>query len=577
MHFSSFRTKLLVSMMVVVAGVTAATLVLVQSRFATAYQSLLEKQFRREVELFSKSQEIRLKNTRKKCDQLAGSVRILAALEEGDTDDVYSVALNELQVRELEQTQDMSDSGDLFRFLRFISADGSVLRTWNPQAGMTAPEESRSLEEQLTRLIKTAGPRRDQQVAYIAPIDEAGRTQLEEVVVTRMIDREANREIGAMVLGFPVTLEANSGLWFNEQLFAPELPADWHKLLSEELKVSCEISPAGGSFEILLGGVPHRVFHGPVVSEGQSLGVDRVIIYSVAEALEDERSIQSRIVLLGCLSLLVALFLSWAIARGLSGPIKDLVVGTTAIQRGNFDVRVQAKGRDELGLLASSFNEMASELALKEKYRSVLNMVADKEVARELVEGKVSLGGEVRDISVLFCDIRGFTGLSEKKDATEVVKLLNEHMTALTQIVHSRSGVVDKFVGDLIMAIFGAPKSSGDDAFQAAACALEMIEARERMNASSADKVEIGIGVASGAVVAGCMGSTDRLNYTVIGERVNLASRLCAKAGKGEVLIDRVTMNRLGSRGKAQSLGVLELKGISTATEAFKLEELRKP
>jgi class 3 adenylate cyclase len=198
-------------------------------------------------------------------------------------------------------------------------------------------------------------------------------------------------------------------------------------------------------------------------------------------------------------------------------------------------------------------------------------MVADKQVAEELLQGRITLGGETRDVSVLFCDIRGFTALTERMAPPEVIHMLNEHFTPLTRIVYKHHGVVDKFVGDLIMAIFGAPKSFGSDALNAASCAAEMIQERKKLNQTSPYQIEVGIGVASGQVLAGRMGSADRLNYTVLGERVNLASRLCSKAGRMEVVIDQTTAQKLGALATVEPTEELSLKGFAAPVQAFKL------
>ncbi|MBM3840107.1 MAG: adenylate/guanylate cyclase domain-containing protein [Verrucomicrobia bacterium] len=147
----------------------------------------------------------------------------------------------------------------------------------------------------------------------------------------------------------------------------------------------------------------------------------------------------------------------------------------------------------------------------------------------------------------------------------------------MTRVVYEHKGIVDKFVGDLIMAFFGAPKSSGNDSLNAARCALDMIRERERLNETSKYQINIGIGVASGPALAGNMGSSDRLNYTVLGERVNLASRLCGKAGRMEVVIDETTCQRLKDLAVTEALPELELKGFSARVQAYKLLQIRSP
>jgi len=192
-------------------------------------------------------------------------------------------------------------------------------------------------------------------------------------------------------------------------------------------------------------------------------------------------------------------------------------------------------------------------------------------VAEQLMSGKLSLGGEIREVTVMFCDIRGFTPLSQNKDPAEVIHMLNEHMTALEKVISEHKGVVDKYIGDAIMAIFGAPKSYGTDAYNASRCALRMIQERQKLNETSQYKIQIGIGLATGPVLAGNMGSDDRLNYTVIGENVNLASRLCTQAGRMEVVIGQATREKLGDAAEVIDLPELRLKGFTDAVRAFKL------
>ncbi len=156
---------------------------------------------------------------------------------------------------------------------------------------------------------------------------------------------------------------------------------------------------------------------------------------------------------------------------------------------------------------------MTEGLAQKERYRTLLNLVADEKVAHALVNGELALGGELREITVLFCDIRDFTPLTARMPPEEVIEMLNEHMAVLTRVVHEHNGVVDKFVGDLLMVIFGAPVRHEQDTFNAARCALSLIREREKLDATSRHQLTIGVGIATGTVVAGCMGSADRLDY----------------------------------------------------------------
>ena len=147
-----------------------------------------------------------------------------------------------------------------------------------------------------------------------------------------------------------------------------------------------------------------------------------------------------------------------------------------------------------------------------------------------MIKSDVQLGGEEKEISILFTDLRGFTSLSENRAPGDVLDFLNEYLTRMTAVIDRHGGVVDKYIGDAIMALFGAPLELPDHATRAVACALEMIEELEQCNnafhARGWPQLAMGVGVHTGKVVVGNMGSKDRLNYTAIGDGVNLASRL---------------------------------------------------
>jgi class 3 adenylate cyclase len=138
-------------------------------------------------------------------------------------------------------------------------------------------------------------------------------------------------------------------------------------------------------------------------------------------------------------------------------------------------------------------------------------------------------------------------------------------------VAYRHGGIVDKFVGDLLMVLFGAPRSAGDDATRAVHCAWEMLATRRALNATASLPLEVGIGIATGTVVAGCMGSDQRLSYTVLGERVNLASRLCHVARAGELVIDDATGDRARSSITTEAMPPVALKGFSAPVACYRV------
>ena len=191
------------------------------------------------------------------------------------------------------------------------------------------------------------------------------------------------------------------------------------------------------------------------------------------------------------------------------------------------------------------------------------------DLAKQIAEHgeEVKLGGDKRPVVILFSDIRGFTPMSEKMEPDDVAQLLREYFTEMVEIIFRHGGTLDKFIGDAIMALWGAPLSMADDADKAMAAAIEMQKALVQLNqhweAGGKPAVNIGIGINFGEVFAGNVGSEQRLEYTVLGDAVNTASRLCSKAAKGEIMISEPLYKRLKKPPEVEAREPIPLKGKS--------------
>ncbi|NBV25207.1 MAG: HAMP domain-containing protein [Proteobacteria bacterium] len=467
-------------------------------------------------------------------------------------------------------------------YLGFLDAEGKVVPI--PEKAQQLSPDRLRFHERLAHFGPVISKLETQQVGYL----DLGADRLTEVIVTPV--RDDGQLIGAMVYGiqfFDIASAATekvisdvsdieSGTWLEGKLYTRTIPTEVRDELVRQLdaEIRARTDPRD-DFIIRLHDIPHRVFY-TALNEGSLLPVAyKIGLYSWESALKAQQELRTQILTFSGAALVGALLVSLVLAHGLSVPIRELVGGTEQISRGNFAIQVPVRGLDDLGKLAQSFNEMAAGLALKEKYYSILHTIADKDVAQQLLDGKIALGGELREATVMFCDIRGFTALTQNMNPTEVIALLNEHMTALTGVVTEHHGVVDKFIGDSIMAIFGAPKSYGDDALNAVRCAEQMMAVRARLNQTSHYQIQMGIGIASGRVLAGNMGSADRSNYTVLGEKVNLAARLCSIARRGEIVLGPTTREQLADRITVEEMDPLQLKGFSDSVVAFKLVEVR--
>lgn len=199
--------------------------------------------------------------------------------------------------------------------------------------------------------------------------------------------------------------------------------------------------------------------------------------------------------------------------------------------------------------------------------REHLNRLLSPQLVEEVMSGRLQLqrGGEMRAATVLFADIRGFTTMSEQMTPQEVVALLNEYFELMVDVIFKHNGMLDKFVGDEIMAVWGAPLNRKDDTLRAVLGAIEMQavvrELNEERAAQGLKTIQIGVGLNSGEVVAGYMGSTKSMNYTVMGDTVNTAARFCSAAGPSEILIGERTWAQVKHRVRAELLPPTKLKG----------------
>ena len=284
-------------------------------------------------------------------------------------------------------------------------------------------------------------------------------------------------------------------------------------------------------------------------------------------AVVTRRSLSTAL-LVGAVVTLIALLLSRAIVR----PIERLTESSRAILRGEFRAaRVDVTLEDEVGALAAAFNTMARGLEERERELEIFGRLVSPEVREKLLTGRLELGGEMRRAAVLFSDIRGFSSIAETMDPHAVVALLNEYLTAMTEATSAYNGYINNFIGDAIVVVFGAPIPQTDAERRAVSAALAMRRAlaalNERRVARGDPALETGIGIAVGDMVAGQIGSPERMLYTVIGDAVNVAARLESltkeHAGK-PILITRRVADALdhGALG-LEPLGPIKLKGRS--------------
>jgi adenylate cyclase len=261
----------------------------------------------------------------------------------------------------------------------------------------------------------------------------------------------------------------------------------------------------------------------------------------------------------------------------LTRPLLKLAQGTKTIAAGNFDVVLPVASSDEIGDLTVSFNEMARNLKEKEKIKHAFSSYVARQVVDEILKNPdgIMLTGERRDVTVIFCDLRGFTPLAEKLPPEEVVAALNEFYSLMIETTIKNDGSINKFLGDAVMAIFGAPVHYADHSLRAIKTAVGMqtqvAELSARRVKSGKAPIAIGIGVSAGEAVAGTVGTESQMEYTVIGDRVNLAARLESNAKPGQILISQETYDHVADHVNARCLGPMMVKGKEEEVTVFEI------
>ncbi len=301
------------------------------------------------------------------------------------------------------------------------------------------------------------------------------------------------------------------------------------------------------------------------------------IIATVEEdrAFEAVYSIQRRNIYITVIVLALAILIVYFFGKSLATPIIRLVGATKEIEEGNFHVSIRPTTGDEIGQLTSSFIQMGRGLEEREKMKDAFGKFVNKEIAEQVLRGEVKLGGERKKATVFFSDIRSFTEISEKLEPEEVVEFLNEYMTRMVQCVNDTNGVVDKYIGDAIMAIWGAPVSKGNDTENAINGALmmrqQLVEFNRGRGGEKKPIIKIGSGINTGPVLAGQIGSEDRMEYTVIGDTVNLASRVEAlnKPFGTDILITEDTYSEVKEIYRVEAMQKIKVKGKAEPQQIY--------
>ena len=338
----------------------------------------------------------------------------------------------------------------------------------------------------------------------------------------------------------------------------------------------------------LRGGIPES-FKAPGVIQRQvltwvlSTGVPilAIVLALVASKFEiltaPAERLNTPILLLAIAALVIGLSGTVLVAMSIADPLRQLRWALGEVQRGNYNAHMQIYDASELGLLQAGFNDMVRDLAERQRLRDLFGRYVGEDVARRALERGTELGGQERDVAVLFVDLVGSTQLASTRPASEVVSLLNEFFRVIVDTVNRHGGFVNKFQGDAALAIFGAPIEHPDASGAALAASRELHD--ELLEVLG--QTDFGIGVSAGRAIAGHIGAQARFEYTVIGDPVNEAARLTelAKLEVGHVLASAIAVSgALDAEALCWDVGeIVELRGRRAPTQLARPLNLATP
>ncbi len=295
------------------------------------------------------------------------------------------------------------------------------------------------------------------------------------------------------------------------------------------------------------------------------------------------RHVTVELLYIGLLSIITAVTVAFLIGLMLKRDTQKIITAVTAIEEGNFQNQINIERHDELGEIAQGINSMSRGLQLREQIKEAFGRFVNPQVASDFInkyvqEGdQLKMGGQRQQCTILIADIRDFTKLSESIPPDQLVMLLNEYFEVMVESIHSEGGIIDKFMGDAVMAVFGLDNTDTSEE-KALLSAIKMRKALASLNSSfeqrGLPKLDNGIGIHSGEVIAGYLGSQKHLEFTVIGSAVNITARIEQKTKtlKRAILISETVAQKVTGKIETEFLEAIALKGIEEKVRLYGLK-----
>lgn len=420
------------------------------------------------------------------------------------------------------------------------------------------------------------------------------RVQADHAAITEIVQKELNIAT-TMAVGSSNGLAGTSDQIkrIGRKLDAIGAEHEEFDALSADL-VSAQMVGDVASFDALLPTL-HSLENGlDEAVRGVRLELEKLTDNAVIRAAKNERTLLISNMTLSLLAALLGLGFATVVTRALVKSVSSLVDGTNAVERGDLSTVIPITTKDEIGDLTGSFNHMIDELRLKEQIKETFGKYMDPRIVSNLLEHPefTQPGGERREMTVMFIDLKGFTSISEALPPDDLITMINKFFGHMTEAISANKGVVDKFMGDAVMAYWGPPFTNQNEhaelACRAASAALQHLEVfRSDVIAAVGDAakdldIDLRIGISTGTVVVGTVGSSASRSFTVMGDPVNLGSRLegANKAYGTHIMLSERTQELAGPGFVTRELDLIRVKGKAQPTRVYELvvdDEISKP
>ena len=366
----------------------------------------------------------------------------------------------------------------------------------------------------------------------------------------------------------------------------------------DNLKVGSDIGATGEELDMQISedikktSIQHKQYISRRINEAWYMGFYRVNGVSLAfvlsvpakTVLKPLHRLTFQMAVLNLSIIFGLFFLLIVVVRKISRPIIDLKNSAVQVtEEGPYRDAIEVKSSDEVGQLTGAFNEMMEGLRQRDFIRDTFGRYVTKEVVKELLDTSdgLKLGGEIREVTIMLSDLRGFTPIAEQLRPDQVIEVLNSYLSQMSKIIGQYKGTINEFIGDAILTFFGAPVKYGDSPARAVACALAMQLGMEEVNRKNNEKglppLYMGIGINTGDVIVGNIGSKERAKYGVVGHNINLTSRVEGSTIGGQILITPSTHEKIKDLLIVRSVRSIRFKGVEENIDLYDVIGMKAP